>query len=151
MKIYENLPKEELELLLDAPALVTVLIGGADGDLDEKEVAWGKKLTQIRADREDSFLQDYYEDVNENFKKSLVKIVEKFPPVIDAEENCKAIATELEKLNAIYKKLDKNFVNALNKSLRSFAQQIAEASGGVLGFGSESYEEEQWINLSMLK
>ena len=56
------------------------------------------------------------------------------PKDIPAEERNEMISEILAGLNDIYKNLDVNFVIALNESLRSFAHQIAEASGGILGF-----------------
>ena len=43
MDIFSNLSKEEIEKLHDAPALVTILIGGADGKLDGEEQGKRKK------------------------------------------------------------------------------------------------------------
>ena len=149
MKIFEKLAKDELQLLLDAPILVTILIGGADGNLDEDEISWGSKLAHIRSNTKNSFLQDYYEMAAENFETRLDEIVKTFPE--DTEERNEEISEILSNLNETYKKLDRNFVEELNKSLRSFAHQVAESSGGILGFGAESYQEHQWVDLSMLK
>lgn len=149
MKLLEKLPKEDRQLLLDAPILVTILIGGADGNLDNKEKEWANKLAHIRANTEHSFLQDYYELASENFDERLEAIFATFPE--DTDERCDMISEILSGLNNIYENLDHNFVVELNKSLRSFAHQVAEASGGILGFGAESYQEHQWVDLGMIK
>jgi len=149
MKIFQKLPKEEYQLLIDAPILVTILIGGADGNLDADEKAWGESLAQIRANAENSFLQDYYEVAAKDFNERLEFIYSTFPE--NAAERCDMISEILSHLNEVYRDLDVNFVTELNISLRSFAQQIAEASGGVLGFGAESYQEHQWVDLGMIK
>lgn len=149
MKLLEKLPKEDLQLLLDAPILVTILIGGADGNLDNKEKEWANKLTHIRANADHSFLQDYYELASEKFDERLETIFATFPE--DSDERNEMISEILTGLNDIYENLDHNFVVALNKSLRSFAHQVAEASGGILGFGAESYQEHQWVDLGMIK
>lgn len=149
MKVYENLAAEDLQLLLDAPILVTILIGGADGNLDADEKAWGDKLAHIRQNSDSHFLSDYYEDASQNFSERLETIFATFPE--DTDERCEMISEILSGLNDVYKNLDVNFVTALNESLRSFAHQIAEASGGILGFGAESYQEQQWVDLSMIK
>ncbi|MGB1314542.1 MAG: hypothetical protein ACPG4Y_00835 [Chitinophagales bacterium] len=149
MKIFEKLPKEDLQLLLDAPILVTILIGGADGNLDNDEKEWAGKLANIRANADHTFLQDYYEMASENFDERLETIFATFPK--DTDERCDMISEILSGLNDIYENLDVNFVTELNKSLRSFAHQVAEASGGILGFGAESYQEHQWVELGMIK
>ncbi len=149
MKIFEKLPKEDLQLLIDAPILITILIGSADGHLDEDEMAWGSKLAHIKETTEERILQDYYHLASENFENRLKDILSSFGT--DAKARNEAISTKLSKLNEIYTHIDMNFVAELNKSLRSFAQSIAEVSGGFLGFGAESYEEQQWVDLSMIK
>ena len=149
MKIFENIPKEDLQLLIDAPMLITILIGSAGGNLDEDEKAWGEKLTEVRETTEERILRDYYEKASENFEERMNDTIASLSKNI--EERNQEISKKLSKLNEIYKHIDKNFVAELNKSLRTFAHSIAQASGGILGFGSESYDEKQWVDLSMIK
>ncbi len=149
MKIYENLPKEELQLLLDAPVLITLLIGSADGHLDEDEIKGGHNSVSIKEHTEERVLQDYYHQVAESFDTRIQEFIQELPT--DAKKRNELISKKLAGLNKVYKSLDQNFVEELNKSLRSLAHQVAESSGGILGFGSESYEEKQWVDLSMIK
>ena len=117
--------------------------------LDQDEISWGDKLTHIRATTEDSFLQDYYKLAADRFDERFQAILDTFPN--DHEERNEMISEILSNLNEIYKNVDNNYVEELNKSFRSFAHQIAEASGGFLGFGAESFQEHQWVDLAMLK
>jgi hypothetical protein len=149
MKIFEKLDQDDLRLLLDAPILVTILIGGADGNLDNNEKQWAEKLANIRANATDALLKDYYVLASENFAERLEEIYATFPE--NAEERNDMISEILSHLNDIYKGLDIHFVKALNISLRTFAEQIAEASGGILGFGAESFQEQHWVDLAMLR
>jgi len=41
---FEGLNAEESELIIDAVPLVTILIAGADGNIDPEETAWSKKI-----------------------------------------------------------------------------------------------------------
>ena len=149
MKIFEKLPKEDLQLLLDAPALITILIGSADGHLDEDEIIGGHNATHIKEKTEELVLQPYYKMVSDSFDERIKYYISKLPS--DYKIRNEEISKKLSELNRIYENLDKNFVEELNKSLRSLAHQIAKSSGGILGFGSESYEEKQWVDLSMIK
>ena len=149
MKIFEKLPKEELQLLLDAPALITILIGNADGHLDEDEIMGGINTAHIKEDTEERILKSYYHQVSESFDERIKFFTASLPA--DAKVRNEEVSSMLAGLNKIYESLDQNFVEELNKSLRSFAKQVAKSSGGILGFGSESYEEKQWIDLSMIK
>ena len=47
-------------------------------------------------------------------------------------------------------KIDKTFSIKLYASLKEYAKRIAEASGGVLGYLSVSYEESQLVDLKMI-
>lgn len=149
MKIFEKLTKEDLQLLLDAPAFITILIGSADGNLDEDEIWAGSKVAHIKKFTEDRILQAYYTQVAEAFDERILKLIAVLPK--DAETRNTEISEKLSNLNEIYKNLDRNFVEELNKSFRSLASEVAKASGGILGFGSESYEEKQWVELKMIK
>ena len=79
MKNLESLSKEDLQLLIDTPVLITILIGGADGVIDQDEISWGDKLTHIRATTEDSFLQDYYKLAADRFDERFQAILDTFP------------------------------------------------------------------------
>ncbi|PCH66230.1 MAG: hypothetical protein COC01_08645 [Bacteroidetes bacterium] len=149
---FKDLSQQEIDLMINTPVLITILIAGADNDIDPDEQKWAKKLTTYRQFTEKPILQDYYKTVSENFESNLEKFVvyiNSFPQ--DAKERNPHIAQELEKLNDILTKLDDEFSTNFYESIKSFAQHIAEASGGVLGFGSISPEEKAWVDLSMIK
>jgi hypothetical protein len=60
------------------------------------------------------------------------------------------LVAELKKLNRILPKIDKNFAVKFYQSLKDIAKNIAEASGGVLGYMSVSYAEAKLIGLRMI-
>jgi hypothetical protein len=68
----------------------------------------------------------------------------------DVEERSKKINQELVKLNDILPKLDKDFAIELYKSLLTFSKQVAQASGGLWGYGSISPEEKKHLNLEVI-
>jgi len=148
---FENLSEQELDLMLNIPVLITILIAGADNDIDQDEQSWAKKLTTYRQFTEKPVLQEYYKEVNKNFEANLNKFVSyinSFPS--DAGERNPHIGQELTKLNDILPKLEGEFAIAFYESIKSFARHVAEASGGVLGFGSISPEEKEWVELQMI-
>ena len=81
-------------------------------------------------------------------KEKFNKLIDELPQ--DAEERNKVITSELRKLNFILPKVDKNFAAKLYASLKDLAKKIAEASGGILGYLSVSYEESKLIELRMI-
>ncbi len=144
---FKNLTEEESNLMLITPALVTLLIAGAEGNIDEKEIDWGTKITHFRAN-EHSIIQNYYQESDKNFNETLKKLIEVMPD--DVNERSDRINGELKKLNAILPKLDPEFSNKFYKSLLSLSQHVAKASGGIWGFGSVSPDEKKYLDLHVI-
>ncbi|MEP6795249.1 MAG: hypothetical protein ABJB16_13045, partial [Saprospiraceae bacterium] len=59
------LSKEELTQLEDAFAYITILIAGADGKIDEKEITWAEKIAHIRTYAGDERLKTFHEEVDQ--------------------------------------------------------------------------------------
>ncbi len=70
--------------------------------------------------------------------------------VLDKSVRFDKISEELVKLNDILPKLDPLFARAFLKSMRTFASSVAESSGGIFGFFSVSFDEQQLIGLEMI-
>lgn len=146
IKYFSDLNESEVNLLLKAPALITILIAGADNDIDDKEKSLGEKLVNYRTFTSDTKLHEYYEEVNENFESQLSTMIDNWKP-----GSGKEISNDLAGLNAILPKLDATYADLLKASWRSLAKKVAEADGGFVGFGSISKEESQLIDLSMIE
>ena len=145
---FKNLTEEESNLMLMTPALVTLLIAGAEGNIDEKETDWGTKITHFRAN-EHSVVQNYYLEVDRNFNDTLSKLIEVMPK--DVKERSDKIQHELQKLNKILPKLNPEFSDLFYKSLLSLSKHVAKASGGIWGFGSISPEEKKYLDLHVIE
>jgi len=148
IKEFENLREDEVEVLLNAPIYVAILIAGADGNIDKSERKEAIDVAHSKQSRAREQLVDYFKLVGESFEEKFNKFIDELPD--DAEERNKAINTELRKLNFIFPKIDKNFSVKLYASLKELAKKIAEASGGILGYLSVSYEEQKLIELKMI-
>ncbi len=133
---------------MDAPALITVLIGGADDDFDKDEEKRARKAVHFRSLEGDPLLFDYFELVDNEFAHTLSHMVQKYEG--SPSERATAIGNELSKLNDILPKLGNTYVVALLNTWRSLANSIAQASGGVLGYFSISEEESELIKLEMI-
>lgn len=146
----EGLNQEEQQLMIDAVPLVTILIAGADGEIDSQELSWSKKLTEIRSySHTDPQLDAYYTLIGEHFEPRVQALIAESPQ--DTAARQALISEKLAGLNAILPKLEFNFANRLHKSLTSFAEHVAKASGGFLGIGSISPEEAELLSLPMIK
>lgn len=147
-KELESLAAEEQQILLDAIPYITILVAGSDGEIDTREVGWGEKFTKIRAFSYDEELRPYYKKVEENFEERFYQLLDNLPK--DTDSRNQAIFEELAKLNAILPKLDHFYARTYYQSLKSFADHVAHASGGVLGWLSVGLEEYKIIDLHMI-
>ncbi len=145
---FEHLEPEEFDNLLDAPALITVLVGAADGDLDREERTWSERLLRTRTYNHPKQLNEFYRVVVEGFWVKVHSFMAELPPTPEAR--CQEIARRLTKLNDVFPKLDAQLAGDLYKGFLGLAEETAEASGGFLRLGAISAEEKQWINLPML-
>lgn len=146
---FQQITTKEAQLLFKAPALITVLIGAADGRLDGKETSWANKVVNYREHIGDKDLFSYYHVVEENFTTQLDAILAQ--EVVGSQDLIARTTTELEKTSAILRQLNHHYARKLLASWRSFARQVAKASGGFLGIGSVSVQENQLIDLPMIQ
>jgi hypothetical protein len=145
---FKNLNESEKTALLDAPALIAVLIAGADNDIDQKEINYSEKIAHYRAGNNESMLQDYYLEVDKFIHDAIAQQINTLPKDLIERQNI--LSEELSKLNEILPKLDKGFASELYKSYLSFAKSVAKSSGGLWGYASITPEEERLLGLSMI-
>lgn len=146
---FEVLNDNEKELMFDAIPLITILIAAADGNIEEKELKWADKIADIRTYSAHESLRPYYEQVDKRFVKKVREMINELPD--DNDDRLKEISHKLSGLNNILPKIkDNNFTVRFYKSLLTFAEQVAKASGGFLGMGAISREEKVWLGLDMI-
>ena len=147
--LFSSISQAHSDQLKSAPSLITILVAGADGNIDSQELNWAEKLTRIRSysDATES-LNGYYAEVDASFSEDFETALKELPQELSAREE--AISNKLADLNKILAELDNATAYALYTSFTSFAEHIAKASGGFLRFGSISSEEKKWISLPML-
>ena len=146
---FKQLSADEAQLLVKAPALITALIGASDGKIDAKETEWSEKVVGYREHIGDEDLFTYYHEVDETFKANLDAILAE--NVVGAQDRLSRVTAELEKTSAILAKVNHHYAEKLLKSWKSLALQVAKASGGFMGIGSVSIQEEHLVNLPMIK
>lgn len=146
---FKLLEQDEIETLFKAPILVSILIAGADNNIDNAEMKKAVSISKTKQQKARKDLIDYYKIVGSDFEDKLKILIQHYP--IDAEERNPMIIEELKALNHILPKLDKNFAVDLYQSIRDIARKVAEASGGVLGYMAVGYEESKFVELNMIK
>ncbi len=145
---FQSLTEQEYQELVDAISKITILIANADGKVQQDEVAWAKKVTEIRSYKLPDRLKNFYKDVGKDFENKLKEILDHAPDDVDALAD--QLVCSLERLNPILQKLDNRLAFELYSSFKSFAKHVAKASGGFLGFGAINSEEYRWVDLPML-
>jgi len=142
------LSKEEIQTIKDSYAYIAVLIAGAEGKIDKKELAWAEKIVQIRSFSGDERLYHLHQEITSEIPDKIREIVEHMPN--DVATRSKQYSEEIAKLNPILAHLDPFMGNYMYRGFLSFAERIAKASGGFLSFFAISPEERKWIKLPML-
>ncbi|MBL6449985.1 hypothetical protein JMN32_26970 [Fulvivirga sp. 29W222] len=145
---FKNLTQEEVEVMYKVPVLVSILIAGADNEIDRSEIKEAVSLSKIKQSNAREDLIDYYKGVGKDFEDKIKVMIQQYP--VSAEERNPIIISELEKLNNILPKLDNRFAVEFYSSIKDFAKKIAESSGGLLGYMAVGYEESKLIALDMI-
>lgn len=145
---FQTLTTEEIDALVEAPALIVVLVGAADGELDSEERTWSERLLRSRTYNKPKELNEFYRVVVEDFWEKVQSEIARLPQ--DAEARSKKLSERLARLNPILAKLDIELAADLYKGFVGLAEETAKASGGFLRIGAVSREESKWVNLPML-
>lgn len=145
---FKVLDPAEYKQLTDGISLITVLIAGADGQIDEDETKWAEKITKIRGYALPEQLNEFYNDVGVDFQERLDYYVQKHSGT--HAEIMQSVSDDLAKLNPVLAKLNPVLGATLYTSYTSFAKHVAKASGGFLGFFSVGPEEAKWLTLPMI-
>ncbi len=144
----KNLREDEVEALVKAPVLVSILIAGADDNIDKNEIKEAIAVAKSKQTRAREGLVEFYKMVADDFENELHRQISTLPGT--AAERTPVITKELKRLNRIMVKLDKVFATKLYGSFKDMAKRVAEASGGILGYMSVSYEEAKLLELGMI-
>jgi hypothetical protein len=145
---FDNLNGHETELMLKAPILVCILIAGADGTIDKKEIQEAIAVTQ-KNKKTIGILAGYFKELSEDFEDKLKITIQGYP--YESTQRSPIIIGELAELNKIFPKLDKTFAKSFYDTLIELAGKIAASSGGLLGIKSVGAEEARYVHLSMIQ
>ena len=125
IKQFKKLTKTEIELLLKAPILVSVLATSGDHEISKREKADAVELAHIKTFSADALLLSYYNEVEKNFKNYFEATVKKYAPFDDARRE--TLKKEIDTLNTVISKLDKQFARTLHRSLVNYAEHVKKA------------------------
>jgi hypothetical protein len=142
-----RLKDSEAELMLKAPILLCILIAGADGTIDRKEIKEAINVTARKKDK--SILDSYFREVSQDFEDKFKILLQSYP--YESTQRNPILIEELSQLNPILKKLDRLFSKPFYDMLKELAEKIAGSSGGFWGMMSVGSQEAKYIHLPMLE
>lgn len=148
LKEFANLTPAEQQQMFDAIPLVTILVAGADDNIDEVELAEAKRMVDIRSFNNRGQLIAFYEKLEDNFLGRVQELLKELPDGRVPRQN--AIFARLSVLNGVLAKLDVPFGYLYYRSLRTFAKHVAESHGGFLRFMTVGPMEAEVLELPML-
>jgi hypothetical protein len=142
-----KLSASELEVIYKSPLLVCILIAGADGNIDRKEIRKAITVVQKKQNGSDS-TSVLFKEVAQDFEDKLKVLEQGYP--YEATQRTPLIAEELSALNHLWPSLPTPFAKAYYDVLLMLAQEVAASSGGLLGMNSIGSEEAKLVKLGMI-
>lgn len=144
---FDGLSESEVEIMLKSPVLVCILIAGADGKIDRKEIREAISIAGKQA-RSRSALGQYLKYASEDFEDKIIILKQSYPR--EASQREATIVRELSTLNTILPKVDKAFAQQFYSMLKELAAKVATSSGGWLGMNAVGSEEARYLELKMI-
>jgi hypothetical protein len=144
---FQNLHENEIELMLKAPILVCILIAGADGNIDRKEIKQAIAVAQKQKKGKTS-LVGYFKDLSQDFEDKIKVLIQSFP--YESTQREPLVIEELAQINILWNKMDIKFAIDFYDMLLTLAEKIATSSGGLWGLKTVGAEEAKYMKLPML-
>jgi len=129
IKQFEKLTTEERRLLYKAPVLVSVLASCTFNEVNKYQEADAIKLAHLKTFTADPLLLPYYTEVEKTFKEQFDATKIKYFPFDEAKRN--DLKREIDKVNVVIGKLDKEYAHALHTSLEGYAMHVKRAAHSV--------------------
>jgi len=145
---FEKLTEQEAELLFKAPFLVCILIAGADGTIDKKEIKGAISIAE-KKHKKVGIMAPYFKELAQDFEDKLKIMIQSYP--YESTQRSPLIIAELSELSKLWTKLPKEFSTEFYATLLDIAQGIASSSGGMLGIRSVDAEEAKYLQLNMIQ
>ncbi|QOI98196.1 MAG: hypothetical protein HRU69_12190 [Flammeovirgaceae bacterium] len=146
---FDTLTKQELELAYKAPILVSILIAGADGTVDRREIIGAIQSVQKKLRRSTSSLATLLHEVASDFEDKIKLLMQEYP--YESSQRNPLIVEELQRVNDLFTKLDPAFAHEMYNTLLAIAEKTARSSGGFLGLSKIGPEEARYMKLPMIK
>ena len=129
IKQFEKLTTDERSLLYKAPVLVSVLVSCSFNEVNKNQEADAIKLAHLKTFTAIPLLLPYYGEVEKTFKEQFETAIIKYFPFDEAKRN--ELKGEIDKVNLVIGKLDKEYAYTLHKSLEGYARHVKKAAHSI--------------------
>jgi len=126
---FEKLTRDERALLFKAPVFVSVLASCSFGEINPSQKSDAVKLAHIKTFTAIPALLSYYDQVEKGFKKEFEATAHKYLPFDKEKRN--ALMKEINEVNAVIEKLDKNLGQQLSKSLLRYTDHVKKSANSI--------------------
>ena len=126
---FTNLTTQENEALLKFPVYISLLAANSDSKLDEAEKKSAIKFSHIKTYSCDSLLTSFYEEADKVFEENMLQLDKDLPAKND--ERTTVIKKELLDFEKIVLKLEKDYREAMHRSMNSFKEHVSNAHHNV--------------------
>ena len=130
IKEFEILTRNERELLLMAPVIVSIIAASTTGEINEWEKADAIKLAHLKTFSAHPLLIQYYREVEKEFEQNFEYMIKIYSPFNDGAR--KLLQIKVDKINAVLEKLDPEFAVTLSTSLSGYADHVKKAYKGLI-------------------
>ena len=144
-----KLSAQEQTIMLQAPIWVSLLIACADMEINEDEIKKAKEFIRLKTFTEESDVRNLYRELNEDIDHAIE--VESHAMPFDGQERITYLSDKLAQLNKILPKLELRYAIQFHRTLKELALSVAQSEGGLLGIGTVSHKEEEFISLPMIE
>jgi hypothetical protein len=125
----EKLTGEERKQLYKAPVLVSVLASCSFNEVNKTRKADAIKLAHLKTFTALPLLLPYYAEVEKDFKEQFEEATKKYFPYDENKRN--EIKKELESIDNIISKLDKEYAAALYAGLEKYSRHVRKSSHSI--------------------
>jgi hypothetical protein len=129
IKQLEKLTTEERSLLCKAPVLVSVLVSCSFNEVNKYQEGDAIKLAHLKTFTAIPLLRPYYREVEMAFKEQFETSIRKYFPFDEAKLN--ELKGEIDKVDIVIGKLDKEYAHALHNSLQGYANHVKKAAHSI--------------------
>src|SRR6478736_6259744 len=127
---FEGLSKAEQKLLLQAPAIVSLIASIGNGKIDQWKKIDAIKLAHLKTFTAPPSLIPYYKEVDKTFKHDFQLYEKIYTPINDA--SAALLQNKIDLINNVIAKLEDEFAFALLASLLNYAEHVKKAYRGLV-------------------